>query len=50
MVPLDEEHWTSQETPERKFCIYKYGLPHNLCLYPCPYDNHNTVSYMDSLD
>ena len=50
MVPLEDEHWTSEETPERTFCIYKHGLLHNLCQYPCPYENHNTVSYMDSLD
>ena len=50
MVPLDDEHWTSEETPERTFCIHKYGLPHNLCQYPCPYENYNTVSYMGSLD
>ena len=49
-VPLDDEHWTSKETPERTFCIHKHGLLHNLCQYPCPYENHNTVSYMDSLD
>ena len=50
MVPLDDEHWTSKETAERTFCIHEHGLPHNLCQYPCPYENHNTVSYMDSLD
>ena len=50
MVLLDDEHWTSVETPERTFCIHKHGLPHNLCQYPCPYENYNTVSYMDSLD
>ena len=50
MVPLDDEHWTSKETPERTFCIHKHGLPHGLCQYPCPYENYNTLSYMDSLD
>ena len=48
IVPLDDEHWTSEETPERTFCIHKHGLPHNLCQFPCPYKNYNTVSYMDS--
>ena len=46
MVPLDDEHWTSKETPERTFCIHKHGLLHGLC----PYENYNTISYMDSLD
>ena len=50
MVPLDDDHWTSKETPERTFCIHKNGLLHNLCQYPYPYGNHNTISYMDSLD
>ena len=47
---LDDEHWISEETPERTFCIHKHGLLHNLCQYPCPYGNLNTISYMDSLD
>ena len=50
MVPLGDEHWTSEETPERTFCIHEHGLLHNLCQYPCPYENYNTVSNMDSLD
>ena len=50
MVPLDDEHWTSEEMPERTFCIHEHGLPHGLCQYPCPYVNYNTISYMDSLD
>ena len=44
MVPLDDEHWTSEETPERTFCIHKHGLPHNLYQYPCPYGSNNTPS------
>ena len=32
-VPLDDEHWTSEETPERKLCIHEHGLPHGLCPY-----------------
>ena len=50
MVPLDDEHWTSEKVPERTFCIHEHGLPHNLCQYPCPYGSNDTVSYMDSLD
>ena len=49
-VPLDDKHWTSEEIPERTFCIHEHRLPHNLCQYPCPYENDNTISYMDSLD
>ena len=50
MVPLDDEHWTSEETPGRTLCIHEHGLLHGLCQYPCPYTNYNTLSYMDSLD
>ena len=50
MVPLDDDHWTSEEMPERTFCIHEQGLPHNLCQYPCPYGSNNIPSYMDSLD
>ena len=50
MVPLDDEHWTSEEVSERTFCIHEHGLPHNLCQYPCPYGSNDTISYMDNLD
>ena len=50
MVPLDDEHWNSEETPERTLCIHEHGLPHRLCPYPCPYVNYQTLCYMDSLD
>ena len=49
-VPIDDEHWTTDIVPERTFCIHENGLPNNVCQYPCPYGNSNTVSYMDSLD
>ena len=29
-VPLDDKHWTSEQVPERTFCIHKNGLTHNL--------------------
>ena len=49
IVPLDDEHWTSEDVPGRPFCIHEQGLPHNLCQYPCPYGSNNIPSYMDSL-
>ena len=49
-VHLDDEHWTTEIVPERKFCIHENGLPNNVCQYPCPYGNSDTVSYMYSLD
>ena len=50
MVPLDDEHWTFEETPERTLCVHEHGLPHGLCPFPCPYMNYQMPSYMDSLD
>ena len=49
-VPLDDEHWASEETPERTLYIHEHGLPHGLCPYPCPYVNYQMPSYLDSLD
>ena len=50
MVPLNDEHWTSEEIPERTLCFHEHGLPHGLYPYPCPYMNYQMTSYMDSLD
>ena len=51
MVPIDDEHWTTEMVPERTFCIHENGLPNNVCQYPCPYGNNNdSVSYMDSME
>ena len=49
-VPIGHEYWTTDIVPERTFCIHENGLPNNLCQYPCPSGNSDTVSYMDSLD
>ena len=49
-IPLDDEHWTSKETPERTLCIHEHGLTHGLCPCPCPYANYQMPSYMDSLN
>ena len=50
MLPIDNEHWTTEMVPERTFCIHENGLPNNVCQYPCPYGNNNAASYMDSVD
>ena len=50
MVSLDDEHWTSEETPDRTLCIHEHGLLHALCQYPCLTRTYNTISYQDSLD
>ena len=37
MIPLDDEHWTTEEVPDRTLCTHKHALLHRLCPYPCPY-------------
>ena len=49
-VPLDDDHWTTEDIPVRTFCIHEHGLPHGLCPYLCPWANSQTSSYLDSLD
>ena len=50
MVPLDNDHWTTKEIPDRTLCVHEHNLPHGLCPYPCPYVNYQVSSYIDSLD
>ena len=50
MVPLDDEHWTTEEAPDRTLCIHKHALPHGLCPYPCHYANYLLPLYTDSMD
>ena len=50
MVPLNDDHWTTEEIPDRTLCIHEHALLHGLCPYPCPYVNYPTPSYTDSLD
>ena len=50
MVPLDNEHWTTKEVPDRTLCIHKYALLHGLWPYPCPYVNYLIPSYTDTMD
>ena len=30
-IPLDDEHWTTEEIPDRPLCIHEHSLPHRLC-------------------
>ena len=34
-VPLDDEHWTTEEVPDKTLCMHEHALPHGLCPYPC---------------
>ena len=48
-VPLDDEHWTTEEVPDRTLFIHIHALPHRLCPYPCPYANYLLPSYTDTM-
>ena len=50
MVPLHDEHWTTEEVSGRTLCIHKHALPHRLCPYPCSYANYLLPSYADTMD
>ena len=50
MLPLDDQHWTTKEVPDRTLCIHKYALLHRLCPYPCPYVNYLLPSYAGTMD
>ena len=50
MVPLNDDHWTSEEILARTLFIHEHGLPHGLCPYPFPYANFQIPSYIDSLE
>ena len=50
MVPLDDEHWTTQKVPDRTLCIHKHALLHGLCPYLCPYVNYLLPFYANSMD
>ena len=44
-IPLDNEHWTTEDIPDRPLCIQEHSLPHGLCLYLCPYVDDQTPPY-----
>ena len=49
-VILDDDHWTTEEIPDRHLCIHKHSVPHSLCPYPCPYVDYTSTSCNDTLD
>ena len=49
-VPLDENHRTTEEIPDRHLCIHEHSVPHSLCPYPCPYMDYTFTWYNDTLD
>ena len=49
-VPLDDEHWTTEEVPDRTLCIHEHALLHGLCPYPYQCANYLLLSYVDTID
>ena len=49
-VSLDDEHWNTEEIPDRHLCIHEHSLLHGLCPYPYPYSDYTTSLYYDTLD
>ena len=47
-VPLDYDHWTTEEIPDRHLWIHKHSAPHSLCPYPCPYMDYTSSLYYDT--
>ena len=49
-IPLDNEHWITEEIPARVLCIHEHSLPHRLCPYPCPYADYQTASCIKTME
>ena len=49
-VSMEDDHWTTEEIPDRHLCIHEHSVPHELCSYPCPYLDYTSSSYYDTLD
>ena len=49
-IPLDDEHWTTEEIPDRPLYIHEHTLPHRQCPYPCPYVDYQTPPYFETMD
>ena len=49
-VPQGDDYWTTEEIPDRHFCIQKYSVLHSLCPYPCPYMDYTSTLYHGTLD
>ena len=49
-VPFDDDHWDTEEIPDRQLCIHEHSLPHEICPYPCPYSDYQASSYYDNME
>ena len=50
-VALDDEHWITEQVPDRHLCIHEHLQPHFLCPYPFPCSTDSAPTpYQDTLD
>ena len=49
-VPLEDDHWTTEEISDKHLCIHKHSVSHSLCPYPCPYMDYTSTSYQSTMD
>ena len=49
-IPLDGEHWTTEEIPDRPLCIHKHPLSCRLCPNPYSYMEYQTSSYYKTME
>ena len=49
-VPLDDNHRTTEEIPDRHLYIQEHSVPHSLCPYLCPYMDYTSALYHERLD
>ena len=49
-ISLEDNHWTTEEIPDRHLSIHEHSVPHLLCPYPCPFMDYTSSLYYDTLD
>ena len=49
-VILADNHWTTEEIPNRHLCVHEHSIPHSLYPYPCQYMDYTSTLYPNTLD
>ena len=49
-VPLDDDHWTDEQIPDRPLCVHSHLVQHELCMFLWPYADYLISSYLNELD
>ena len=48
-VSIEDDHWTTEEIPDRHLCIHEHLVLHELCPYPCPYLDYTSSLHYNTL-